>query len=104
MNAAKTMVRLTLKKIVKKEFNISNPDGIRVEIDKLNNKVTLGALYNDNGEPKTKITSKILSSSEYSDILKDRMTECDKACLVVKGKSVFCYTYDEDLNRTEIEL
>ena len=104
MNAAKTMVRLTLKKIVKKEFNISNPDGIRVEIDKLNNKVTLGVLYTENGEPKTKITSKILSSSEYSDILKDRMTECDKACLVVKGKSVFCYTYDEDLNQTEIEL
>jgi hypothetical protein len=104
MNPAKTMIRLTLKKIVKKEFNISSPDGIRVEIDKLNNKVTLGALYTENGEPKTKITSKILSSSEYSDILKDRMTECDKACLVVKGKSVFCYTYDEDLNRTDVEL
>jgi hypothetical protein len=104
MNPAKTMVRLTLKKIVKKEFNVKSPDGIRVEVDKLNNKVTLGVLYTENGEPKTKITSKILSSSEYSDILKDRMTQCNKACLVVKGKSVFFYTYDEDLNRTNVEL
>ena len=104
MNVPELIVRSTLKKLVKQELDVKNPDGIRIEIDRTENRVTLGALFVQDGKPQTKITTKELSESQFSEILGERMGDSQKAAIVVKGKTVTCYTYDKNLIPTEVIL
>lgn len=104
MNVPELIVRSTLKKLVKQELDVKNPDGIRVEIDRQLNRVTLGALFIQDGKPQTKITTKELSESQFAELLGERMGESQKAAIVVKGKTVTCYTYDKNLVPTQINL